>query len=244
MYLFFSIIIIWTNIAIAKKDTWVSGYTRKNGTYVSGHHRSAPDGNFGNNWSTKGNLNPYTGEEGTKSYPSAGNSAELYTSSDNYSSPSPSNSSVSYDNSNEVDVLKQKVASLESENEELKKVKDQYEDLKSRIREDDNKRSELEKWNQSTTQPLSKKMPSYSTEERLQRAQGLVVVKVVFDSKGMILSTDLVKSSGTDSLDSKSIKAIKKWKYPKKAGVDYAKFTWRLTGEPPPQSLLRRSNKW
>jgi len=44
----------------------VKGYTRKDGTYVQPHYRSAPDGNFNNNWSTKGNVNPYTGKEGTK----------------------------------------------------------------------------------------------------------------------------------------------------------------------------------
>lgn len=44
----------------------VNGYYRSNGTYVAPHYRSAPDGNFYNNWSTKGNINPYTGEEGTK----------------------------------------------------------------------------------------------------------------------------------------------------------------------------------
>ena len=48
----------------------VNGYTRKDGTYVSPHYRSAPDGNFYNNWSTKGNINPYTGELGTKLFPS------------------------------------------------------------------------------------------------------------------------------------------------------------------------------
>ena len=47
----------------------VKGYTRKDGTYVSPHYRTAPDGNFYNNWSTKGNVNPYTGKEGTLSYP-------------------------------------------------------------------------------------------------------------------------------------------------------------------------------
>ena len=49
----------------------MKGYTRKDGTYVAPHTRSAPDGNFGNNWSTKGNINPYTGEEGTRASPPA-----------------------------------------------------------------------------------------------------------------------------------------------------------------------------
>jgi hypothetical protein len=33
---------------------------------VAPHYRSAPDGDTGNNWGTKGNFNPYTGEEGTR----------------------------------------------------------------------------------------------------------------------------------------------------------------------------------
>jgi hypothetical protein len=51
-------------------DVSVRGYYRKDGTYVRPHMRSDPDGNFNNNWSTKGNINPYTGEEGTKTSPS------------------------------------------------------------------------------------------------------------------------------------------------------------------------------
>lgn len=47
-------------------DVSVQGYTRKDGTYVQPHHRSNPDGNPYNNWSTKGNSNPYTGREGTQ----------------------------------------------------------------------------------------------------------------------------------------------------------------------------------
>lgn len=42
----------------------VRGYVRKDGTYVAPHMRSAPDASFQNNWSTSGNVNPYTGEEG------------------------------------------------------------------------------------------------------------------------------------------------------------------------------------
>ena len=57
---------------INAKDVSVSGYTRNDGTYVAPHYRSAPDGNFDNNWSTFGNINPHTGRPGT------------LTSSDNY----------------------------------------------------------------------------------------------------------------------------------------------------------------
>jgi hypothetical protein len=48
-------------------DTSVRGYTRKDGTYVQPHMRSTPDGNRSNNWSTQGNVNPYTGQPGTRS---------------------------------------------------------------------------------------------------------------------------------------------------------------------------------
>jgi hypothetical protein len=46
--------------------TDVNGYYRANGTYVLPHHRSFPDGNIFNNFSTKGNMNPYTGKLGTQ----------------------------------------------------------------------------------------------------------------------------------------------------------------------------------
>lgn len=47
-------------------ETHVSGYTRRDGTYVAPHYRSAADGNPWNNWSTRGNRNPHTGVIGTR----------------------------------------------------------------------------------------------------------------------------------------------------------------------------------
>lgn len=44
----------------------VQGYTRSNGTYVAPSSRSMPDNSINNNWSTKGNSNPYTGQQGTQ----------------------------------------------------------------------------------------------------------------------------------------------------------------------------------
>ena len=46
-------------------DVYVQGYTRKDGTYVQPHYRTAPDSTINNNWSTQGNVNPYTGQAGT-----------------------------------------------------------------------------------------------------------------------------------------------------------------------------------
>jgi hypothetical protein len=63
---------------IADADTRVRGYYRSNGTYVQPHYRSSPDGNFYNNWSTYPNVNPYTGNVGTRMAPSYGRSYRAY----------------------------------------------------------------------------------------------------------------------------------------------------------------------
>ena len=44
----------------------VRSYVTKQGTYVPSHYRTARDGAKSNNWSTKGNSNPYTGKRGSK----------------------------------------------------------------------------------------------------------------------------------------------------------------------------------
>ncbi len=52
----------------AKADTYVSGYYRRNGTYVAPHYRSDANNTKRDNRSTAGNVNPYTGRAGTKTY--------------------------------------------------------------------------------------------------------------------------------------------------------------------------------
>lgn len=47
-------------------DVKVRGYYRKNGTYVSSYHRTRPNKSKYDNYSTKGNYNPYTGKKGYK----------------------------------------------------------------------------------------------------------------------------------------------------------------------------------
>lgn len=44
---------------------YVSPHVTKNGTYVQGHYQSNPNGTKSDNWSSSGNVNPYTGKEGT-----------------------------------------------------------------------------------------------------------------------------------------------------------------------------------
>lgn len=45
-------------------DEYVNGYYRQNGTYVQPHYQTAPDNTVYNNYSTRGNVNPYTGQPG------------------------------------------------------------------------------------------------------------------------------------------------------------------------------------
>ena len=53
-------------IAGATAQTYVHPHVRKDGTYVEGHVRSAPNNTNTDNYGTKGNVNPYTGAVGTR----------------------------------------------------------------------------------------------------------------------------------------------------------------------------------
>lgn len=46
--------------------TRVRTYTKNNGTSVGSHRRSAPNHTKSDNWSSKDNVNPDTGKEGSK----------------------------------------------------------------------------------------------------------------------------------------------------------------------------------
>jgi len=42
----------------------VQGYTNQNGSYVQPHMQTNPNNTTIDNWSTRGNTNPYTGQPG------------------------------------------------------------------------------------------------------------------------------------------------------------------------------------
>ena len=50
--------------AAGNKYILVKGYTKKNGTAVKAYYRSLPNKDKTDNWSTKGNINPFTGKKG------------------------------------------------------------------------------------------------------------------------------------------------------------------------------------
>lgn len=45
---------------------YTHSYTTKRGTYVHAHYSTNPNHTKRDNWSTKGNVNPFTGKRGTK----------------------------------------------------------------------------------------------------------------------------------------------------------------------------------
>lgn len=62
-----SLLLVFAASVVWAGDVWVRGYTRRDGTYVRPHYRTRPDGNPWNNYSTRGNVNPYTGRPGYRS---------------------------------------------------------------------------------------------------------------------------------------------------------------------------------
>lgn len=54
------------DFSLAAGSTRTKGYFKKNGTYVAPHYKTKRDYSKFNNYSTKGNINPYTGKKGTK----------------------------------------------------------------------------------------------------------------------------------------------------------------------------------
>jgi hypothetical protein len=48
------------------RSSSVRPYVRRDGTFVVPHRRSVPNGTTRDNWSTQGNINPYTGKKGSR----------------------------------------------------------------------------------------------------------------------------------------------------------------------------------
>ena len=60
------ILAVATSSVACAADHYVSGYTRRDGTYVQPHFQSNPNSTTSDNYSTRGNVNPYTGQLGTQ----------------------------------------------------------------------------------------------------------------------------------------------------------------------------------
>lgn len=58
-------VLFWGIVACVFADVFAQGYTRSDGQYVQPYHRSNPNSSMYDNYSTKGQYNPYTGKAGT-----------------------------------------------------------------------------------------------------------------------------------------------------------------------------------
>ena len=62
----FAVCIVWL-VGSVDGAVRTRGYVKKStGKYVMPHYKSAPNRTKNDNWSTKGNVNPYTGKKGAK----------------------------------------------------------------------------------------------------------------------------------------------------------------------------------
>ena len=64
MKIIYALVLLSLSVS-ANADQWVNGYVKRDGTYVDGHFKSDANGYKFDNYSTKGNINPYTGQAGT-----------------------------------------------------------------------------------------------------------------------------------------------------------------------------------
>jgi hypothetical protein len=63
---FFVLSVLFSTTSAVEASTRVGGYYRKSGTYVQPYYRSSPNSTKYDNYSSKGNYNPYTGKKGYK----------------------------------------------------------------------------------------------------------------------------------------------------------------------------------
>ena len=56
----------WASAQVNPDNHYVNGYYKTDGTYVEGHYRTDPNNTVYDNYSTYPNINPYTGQQGTK----------------------------------------------------------------------------------------------------------------------------------------------------------------------------------
>ena len=74
--------------------------------------------------------------------------------------------------------------------------------------------------------------PFYDVQDRLKKRQGTVVLRAYVTSNGRVKDIRLMESSYHESLDSKTIKAFRKYRfYPGQEGWVQMEFIWTLRGE-------------
>jgi hypothetical protein len=64
--LFSLVLTVCLTAQVNPHSTRVHSYTKKDGTHVQSYRKTQPNGTKKDNYSHKGNTNPYTGKKGTK----------------------------------------------------------------------------------------------------------------------------------------------------------------------------------
>lgn len=64
--IFFALAALFAINAALADDYYTRGYTRRDGTPVQGHYSTQPNEHRYDNYSSRGNVNPYTGERGSQ----------------------------------------------------------------------------------------------------------------------------------------------------------------------------------
>ena len=59
------LLVVFAADGASASDVYKKGYYRNNGTYVQPHYATRPNNTLMDNYSTRGNVNPYTGKAGT-----------------------------------------------------------------------------------------------------------------------------------------------------------------------------------
>ena len=87
--LFFTIALAFiAKFSFGQSHVYVRGYYKDNGTFVQPHYRTTQNNTVYDNWSTYPNVNPYTGNIGTKIYNDSYYNSPTFRSRD-FSRPSP-----------------------------------------------------------------------------------------------------------------------------------------------------------
>lgn len=71
----------------AQAQVSVDGYVTRNGQYVQPYQRTAPNSSIYDNYSTRPNVNPYSGQQGTVNPYATPSPSYNYGTSPSYSSP-------------------------------------------------------------------------------------------------------------------------------------------------------------
>lgn len=93
---------------------WIDGYQRSDGSYVKGHYKTSPNHTNRDNFTTKPNTNPYTGEKGYIT-PDNQKSSKGYYYPNSNSSPKAPISKINYNISNHNDFNGLKLGQTKSE---------------------------------------------------------------------------------------------------------------------------------